>query len=123
MTRSIDYGTLMHRAMRGLIHEVLSDVRDHGLPGAAPGPALRTSRAPGWTERLRALARLPTRLGPPRIVGAGADALRLQAALLIRDAPAPVSDAFRGRLAGALTYGARFPISHVKVVVERARLT
>ncbi|MCA8880917.1 MAG: acyl-CoA dehydrogenase family protein [Rhodobacteraceae bacterium] len=50
-------------------------------------------------------------------------ALRLQAALLIRDAPAPVSDAFRGRLAGALTYGARFPISHVKVVVERARLT
>ncbi|MEM7075732.1 MAG: ClpXP protease specificity-enhancing factor SspB [Pseudomonadota bacterium] len=34
MTRSIDYGRLMHRAMRGLIQEVLIDVRDNGLPGA-----------------------------------------------------------------------------------------
>ena len=34
MPRTIDYGNLMHRAMRGLIHQVLSDVRDHGLPGA-----------------------------------------------------------------------------------------
>lgn len=34
MTRSIDYGTLMHRAMRGLIQTVLSDVAAHGLPGA-----------------------------------------------------------------------------------------
>ncbi|MEO1139440.1 MAG: ClpXP protease specificity-enhancing factor SspB [Pseudomonadota bacterium] len=34
MTRSIDYGKLMHRAMRGLIQEVLIDVRDNGLPGA-----------------------------------------------------------------------------------------
>lgn len=34
MTRSIDYGKLMHRAMRGLIQEVLEDVRDTGLPGA-----------------------------------------------------------------------------------------
>lgn len=34
MTRSIDYGNLMHRAMRGLIQEVLADVADHGLPGA-----------------------------------------------------------------------------------------
>ncbi|MEM8775768.1 MAG: ClpXP protease specificity-enhancing factor SspB [Pseudomonadota bacterium] len=34
MTRSIDYGKLMHRAMRGLIKEVLEDVRDNGLPGA-----------------------------------------------------------------------------------------
>ncbi len=33
MTRSIDYGNLMHRAMRGLIHEVLSNVAAHGLPG------------------------------------------------------------------------------------------
>lgn len=33
MTRSIDYGTLMHRAMRGLIHEVLTDVGANGLPG------------------------------------------------------------------------------------------
>jgi len=34
MTRSIDYGKLMHRAMRNLIQQVLLDVRDHGLPGA-----------------------------------------------------------------------------------------
>lgn len=34
MTRSIDYGTLMHRAMRGLIQTVLSDVAANGLPGA-----------------------------------------------------------------------------------------
>jgi uncharacterized protein len=34
MARSIDYGNLMHRAMRGLIQSVLSDVADHGLPGA-----------------------------------------------------------------------------------------
>ena len=33
MTRSIDYGTLMHRAMRGLIQEVLTDVAGNGLPG------------------------------------------------------------------------------------------
>lgn len=34
MTRTIDYGNLMHRAMRGLIHEVLSDVAAQGtLPG------------------------------------------------------------------------------------------
>ena len=33
MARSIDYGTLMHRAMRGLIQTVLADVADHGLPG------------------------------------------------------------------------------------------
>jgi uncharacterized protein len=34
MTRSIDYGTLMHRALRGLIQTVLSDVARDGLPGA-----------------------------------------------------------------------------------------
>lgn len=34
MARSIDYGNLMHRAMRGLIQSVLSDVAEHGLPGA-----------------------------------------------------------------------------------------
>lgn len=33
MARSIDYGNMMHRAMRGLIRQVLSDVSDHGLPG------------------------------------------------------------------------------------------
>lgn len=34
MARSIDYGNLMHRAMRGLIQTVLRDVAEHGLPGA-----------------------------------------------------------------------------------------
>jgi hypothetical protein len=34
MTRSIDYGNLMHRAMRGLIQSVLQDVAKNGLPGA-----------------------------------------------------------------------------------------
>lgn len=34
MTRSIDYGNLMHRAMRGLIQTVLSDVAQNGLPGS-----------------------------------------------------------------------------------------
>jgi len=33
-TQSIDYGTLMHKAMRGLIFEVLTDIADNGLPGA-----------------------------------------------------------------------------------------
>nr|WP_309504581.1 ClpXP protease specificity-enhancing factor SspB [uncultured Roseovarius sp.] len=34
MSGTIDYGNLMHRAMRGLIQEVLKEVRDNGLPGA-----------------------------------------------------------------------------------------
>ena len=34
MARSIDYGNLMHRAMRSLIQSVLQDVAAHGLPGA-----------------------------------------------------------------------------------------
>lgn len=34
MTRNIDYGNLMHRAMRGLIQTVLTDVAQNGLPGA-----------------------------------------------------------------------------------------
>lgn len=34
MSRSIDYGNLMHRAMRSLIQEVLQGVADNGLPGA-----------------------------------------------------------------------------------------
>lgn len=33
MDRTIDYGTLMHRAMRGLIRTVLSDIAENGLPG------------------------------------------------------------------------------------------
>ena len=33
MTSTIDYGNLMHRAMRGLIQQVLTDVRENGLPG------------------------------------------------------------------------------------------
>ncbi|MBP0482818.1 SspB family protein [Sagittula salina] len=33
MSETIDYGKLMHRAMRGLIQEVLEDVAENGLPG------------------------------------------------------------------------------------------
>ncbi|SIS77187.1 SspB family protein [Phaeovulum vinaykumarii] len=33
MTRSIEYGQLMHKAMRGLIQQVLEDVARDGLPG------------------------------------------------------------------------------------------
>ncbi len=33
MSSDIDYGNLMHRAMRGLIQEVLHDVAKDGLPG------------------------------------------------------------------------------------------
>lgn len=33
MSQSIEYGNLMHRALRRLIQEVLEDVRDNGLPG------------------------------------------------------------------------------------------
>lgn len=33
MPRTIDYGNLMHRAMRNLIQEVLNDVQEQGLPG------------------------------------------------------------------------------------------
>ena len=33
MSRSTDYGNLMHEAMRGLIRRVLQDVSDQGLPG------------------------------------------------------------------------------------------
>ncbi|MCL6284277.1 ClpXP protease specificity-enhancing factor SspB [Ruegeria sp. 2012CJ41-6] len=34
MSQSIDYGNLMHTAMRGLIKSVLQDVAERGLPGA-----------------------------------------------------------------------------------------
>ena len=34
MTREIDYGNLMHQAMRGLIKRVLDGVAESGLPGA-----------------------------------------------------------------------------------------
>lgn len=33
MSQTIDYGNLMHRAMRGLIQRVLQDVAKDGLPG------------------------------------------------------------------------------------------
>ncbi len=34
MTRKLDYGRLMHKALRGLMAEVLADVAENGLPGA-----------------------------------------------------------------------------------------
>lgn len=33
MSDTIDYGNLMHRAMRGLIQQVLNDIAKDGLPG------------------------------------------------------------------------------------------
>ena len=33
MARRLDYASLMHRAMRRLIRDVLADVAEHGLPG------------------------------------------------------------------------------------------
>ena len=33
MSESIDYGNLMHQAMRDLIKQVLHGVQDNGLPG------------------------------------------------------------------------------------------
>ena len=33
MAKSIDYGNLMHKAMRGLIQTVLNEVASNGLPG------------------------------------------------------------------------------------------
>lgn len=33
MTSTIDYGNLMHRALRSLIQEVLTDIQKDGLPG------------------------------------------------------------------------------------------
>lgn len=33
MSRGIDYGNLMHDAMRGLIRRVLDDIAERGLPG------------------------------------------------------------------------------------------
>ncbi|KIC21252.1 SspB family protein [Leisingera sp. ANG-Vp] len=33
MSREIDYGNLMHSAMRGLIRTVLQDISENGLPG------------------------------------------------------------------------------------------
>jgi hypothetical protein len=34
MPGTIDYGSLMHRALRALIDDVLSDIAENGLPGA-----------------------------------------------------------------------------------------
>ena len=33
MAQDIDYGNLMHRAMRGLIRDVMADIAETGLPG------------------------------------------------------------------------------------------
>lgn len=33
MARRLDYAQFMHRAMRGMIRDVLADVAEHGLPG------------------------------------------------------------------------------------------
>lgn len=47
MARGIDYGNLMHRAMRGLIQTVLRDVQNNGLPGSHHFFITFDTRAPG----------------------------------------------------------------------------
>lgn len=47
MARSIDYGNLMHRAMRGLIREVLTEVARNGLPGEHHFFITLSTRHPG----------------------------------------------------------------------------
>ncbi|WP_461469298.1 SspB family protein [Pararhodobacter sp.] len=47
MDRGIDYGNLMHSAMRGLIREVMGRVAEHGLPGAHHFFITLNTRHPG----------------------------------------------------------------------------
>ena len=47
MARSIDYGNLMHRAMRALIRAVMAGVAEHGLPGAHHFFITLNTRHPG----------------------------------------------------------------------------
>ena len=47
MQRGIDYGNLMHRAMRGLIREVLARIATDGLPGAHHFFITLNTRYPG----------------------------------------------------------------------------
>jgi len=47
MTRGINYGQLMHQAMRGLIREVLTGVSHDGLPGEHHFFITVTTTAPG----------------------------------------------------------------------------
>ena len=50
MSREIDYGNLMHAAMRGLIKTVLKDVAANGLPGAHhfSSPLTPRTRTQSW---------------------------------------------------------------------------
>jgi len=47
MSAGIDYGNLMHRAMRGLIRDVLSRIEADGLPGAHHFFITLNTRYPG----------------------------------------------------------------------------
>ena len=60
MARSIDYGNLMHRAMRGLIQSVLQDVAANGLPGAHHFFITFDTNAPGVAIADWLRARYPT---------------------------------------------------------------
>jgi len=50
MSRDIDYGNLMHDAMRSLIRKVLLDVADNGLPGSHHflSPLILAILMPNW---------------------------------------------------------------------------
>jgi len=47
MRGGLDYGNLMHRAMRGLIRDVMAQVADQGLPGAHHFFITLNTRHPG----------------------------------------------------------------------------
>lgn len=47
MRGGLDYGNLMHRAMRGLIRDVMAQVADRGLPGAHHFFITLNTRHPG----------------------------------------------------------------------------
>ncbi len=47
MANGIDYGNMMHRAMRGLIRDVMADVAARGLPGAHHFFITLATRYPG----------------------------------------------------------------------------
>lgn len=47
MKNTINYGSLMHRAMRRLLAEVLSEVAEHGLPGEHHFFITFATQAPG----------------------------------------------------------------------------
>ena len=62
MARGIDYGNLMHQAMRGLIREVMQRISDEGLPGAHHFFITLNTQYPGVQMADWLLARYPAEI-------------------------------------------------------------